>query len=112
MIGSNIYEIRRKRGFTLSELAQRAKISKSYLSNIERNINKNPSIEVLKKIALVLNVDLKTLLGSDDLEEPTLDSEWIDFVNELKESGIEKEKIKEYKALLEFIRWKSENSGN
>ena len=43
MIGKNIAEIRKKRGYTLSELAELANISKSYLSNIERNINKNPS---------------------------------------------------------------------
>ena len=69
MIGKNIYEIRKQRGFTLSELAERAKISKSYLSNIERNINKNPSIQVIKKIAMVLEIDLKALLNTEIIEE-------------------------------------------
>lgn len=31
--------ISKKKGLTLSELAERAGVSKSYLSNIERNIN-------------------------------------------------------------------------
>lgn len=39
MLGKNIYQFRKKRGLTLSELAERAGVSKSYLSNIERNIN-------------------------------------------------------------------------
>ena len=58
MIGNNIYRIRKQRGLTLSELAKKALISKSYLSNIERNLNKNPSIQVMEKIAAVLHVDL------------------------------------------------------
>lgn len=114
MIGRNIYEIRMKKGLTLSELAERAGISKSYLSNIERNLNQNPSIQVIRKIAHVLDVDLKLLIktGSIDEEQQLLDKEWIDLVNVLKESGIEREQIKEYKTLLEFIKWQNQLSGN
>ena len=109
MIGKNIYEIRKRRGLTLSELAGRANISKSYLSNIERNLNRNPSIQVMGKIALVLDVDLKMLLRTDTNkeEEKLPDKEWIDLVSELKESGIEKE---EYKTLIEFIKWQNQNT--
>lgn len=112
MIGKNIYEYRMRRGLTLSELAERANISKSYLSNIERNINQNPSIQVIKKIAFVLNVDLKNLLNSDTYQEDYLpsDKEWIDFTNELKEYGIGKEELKEYKTLIEFIKWQNKNT--
>lgn len=111
MIGKNILEIRKKRALSLTELAERANISKSYLSNIERNLNKNPSIQVMNKIAAVLNVDLKTLIkdsSKHDIKED-LEKEWIDFIYELKESGIEKEQIQEYRSLVEFIRWKNDN---
>ncbi|WML45817.1 helix-turn-helix transcriptional regulator [Neobacillus sp. PS3-40] len=113
MIGNMIYEIRKKRGFTLSELAIRARISKSNLSNIERNINTNPSIDVIKKIALVLDVDLKTLLGNEIVDDTQkhLDEEWLDFVYELKKSGIEREQFQEYKSLIEFLKWKNEKLG-
>ena len=40
MIGENISTIRKNRGYTLSELAEQAHISKSYLSNIERNLKR------------------------------------------------------------------------
>ncbi|WP_310366088.1 helix-turn-helix domain-containing protein [Neobacillus drentensis] len=112
MIGRNIHEIRKIKGLTLSELAERAKISKSYLSNIERNLNQNPSIHIIIKIAVVLNVDLKALIVTDINVETQqyLDSEWIDFINELKESGVEKEHFHEYKTLIEFINWKNQNS--
>ncbi len=109
MIGKKIFEIRKRRGYTLSELAERANVSKSYLSNIERNINQNPSIQVIKKIASVLDVDLRALLETESsIKEKELpDQELIDLVNELKESGIEK--IEEFKTLIEFIKWQNLN---
>ncbi|AGK52657.1 XRE family transcriptional regulator [Bacillus sp. 1NLA3E] len=112
MIGKNILEIRKKRALSLTELAERANISKSYLSNIERDLNKNPSIQVMNKIAAVLNVDLKTLIKADSKYDTKqgLEKEWIDFIYELKESGIEKEQIKEFRSFVEFIRWKKEYS--
>jgi XRE family transcriptional regulator of biofilm formation len=108
MIGKKIFELRKQRGLTLSELAERANVSKSYLSNIERNLNQNPSIQVVRKIAFVLEVDLKTLLTTDAKYEdnPMLDKELIDLVIELKEIGMNK---KEYKTLIEFIKWQNQN---
>ncbi|MCM3115091.1 helix-turn-helix domain-containing protein [Neobacillus sp. MER 74] len=113
MIGRNIYEIRMKNGLTLSELAERSGISKSYLSNIERSLNQNPSIQVINKIALVLNVDLKTLLENEtsQKEEVILDHDVIALVKEIKESGIKKEQIEEYKTLIEFIKWQNQING-
>ncbi|WML51596.1 helix-turn-helix domain-containing protein [Neobacillus sp. PS3-12] len=109
MLGRNIYKIRKQRGFSLTELAERAKISKSYLSNIERDINKNPSIEVIKRIAIVLDSDLKALINTDVLEEnqKNPDKEWIELAKELQNSGIAKEQIPDYKMLLEFIKWQN-----
>ncbi|WP_102273041.1 helix-turn-helix domain-containing protein [Cytobacillus massiliigabonensis] len=112
MIGNNIARIRKKRGYTLSEFAELADISKSYLSNIERNINKNPSLDVMQKIASVLNVDLITLLktGRDSNTHQYIEQEWIEIFNELKDLGIEKDQIQEYKMLIEFIKWQKENA--
>ncbi|WP_042348371.1 helix-turn-helix domain-containing protein [Bacillus massiliigorillae] len=111
MIGKNITEIRKKRGYTLSELAELANISKSYLSNIERDINKNPSIHVIKRIAEVLHVDLIKLLKSGAYKDSQLEfeKEWVDFLYELKELGIQKEEIQEYRTVIEFIKWQKEN---
>ena len=110
MIGDNMHKLRNQRGLTLSELAKRAKISKSYLSNIERNLNKNPSIQVIEKIVGVLEVDLSTLLNSE-IEEvaPLVEEEWIHFIHELKESGIKIEDVRDNLVLIEFIKWRLEN---
>lgn len=114
MIGKNIKRIRKKRGLTLTELASRAGIAKSYLSNIERNLNKNPSLNVIDKIAAVLEVDLNTLVGPTiNLENKPqeLSEEWIELINDLKKSGIEKEQVQEYRKFLEFIKWKKDQEG-
>ncbi|MDQ0155358.1 helix-turn-helix domain-containing protein [Robertmurraya andreesenii] len=111
MIGKNIAEIRKRRGYTLSELAELSNISKSYLSNIERNINKNPTIDVIQKIAKVLNVDFMMLIEPDlDIDSHLyIEQEWSDLLKELKELGIEKKEIQEYKTLVEFIKWQKQN---
>ena len=109
MIGRNIQELRKRKGMTLTQLAANAGISKSYLSNIERGVNQNPSIEVLKRLAVVLHVDLKTLLRIDDDIEPeeNLNQELIDLIEELRTTVIEKEEMEEYRALIKYIKWKS-----
>ncbi|TLS35775.1 helix-turn-helix domain-containing protein [Pseudalkalibacillus caeni] len=109
MIGKNIMEIRKNRGYTLSELAEKARISKSYLSSIERNLNQNPSIQVLEKISFVLDVDLKTLLlTGNEQDQQVIEREWLEFVKDLKSAGVEKEQIQEIKTLIEFIKWQNE----
>jgi XRE family transcriptional regulator, master regulator for biofilm formation len=113
MIGRNIYELRKKKGITLSELADRSKVSKSYLSNIERKLNRNPSIQVIEKIAVVLGVDVKMLLSNKlENDNTLLEKEWVEFVVELKSLGINKEKIHDYRELIEFIKWKKNDDGN
>ncbi|WP_208586914.1 helix-turn-helix domain-containing protein [Gracilibacillus suaedae] len=106
MIGTNINRIRRKKNLTLSELAERADVSKSYLSNIERNLNDNPSIQIVEKLAEVLGVEVVALLGE---EKPfTKDDEWIEFVDNLKSLGITKPDFDEYRIVFEFIKWKNQ----
>lgn len=110
MVGKKIAEIRKDRGYSLSELAEKANISKSYLSNIERQLNHNPSIQVLIKIAQVLQVEIDELLEGDIKQETKtlLEKEWIDFIDELKASGLEKGQLGQYKMLIDFIRWQNE----
>ena len=68
---------------------------------------------MIEKIALVLDVDLKTLIypeATDEPKLPRLDTEWVKLINELKESGSEKERIREFKKFLEFIKWQNEQN--
>jgi XRE family transcriptional regulator, master regulator for biofilm formation len=111
MIGENINRIRKERGITLTVLAEKAMISKSNLSNIERSINKNPSIKVLEKLAEVLNTDIITLLGVQDNNTDQYEI----FINKLNDLNVTKEELQEYEQVIEFIEWqknKIETSGN
>lgn len=107
MIGKKISEIRKSRGFTLSELAEKSNVSKSYLSNIERDLNQNPSVEVVIKLANVLQVDIDAILSPIIKQDNSqlFEKEWIDFVSDLKKSGLKKDQLHHYKPLIEFIQW-------
>ena len=109
MIGKKISEIRKDRGFTLSELAEKSNVSKSYLSNIERDLNQNPTVEVVIKLANVLQVDIDTILSpiTKQNNPQLLEKEWVEFVGELKKSGLQKEQLHQYKPLIEFIPWQN-----
>ncbi|MFS0638306.1 helix-turn-helix transcriptional regulator [Mesobacillus foraminis] len=108
MIGKNIFEIRKSRGLSLSELSERSGISKSYLSNIERNIHQNPSIQILEKVAFVLKVDLNALLISNNETLQQTDQELVDFMLQLKKSGINKDNLHRYQQLIDFINWQNQ----
>lgn len=106
MIGKRIQQLRLARGLSLSELAERADVAKSYLSAIERNIQGNPSIQVIEKLAAVLHVPMQTLLlddTSDQLEH--LDQDWVDLAKEAINTGVSKEQFREW---LEFQRWRGQ----
>lgn len=69
MIDNNlIRELRQKRNLTLQELAQRADLSVSYLSEIERG-KKQPSLETVEKLSMALNISKEGLI-SDNPQTP------------------------------------------
>ncbi|KHF38145.1 helix-turn-helix domain-containing protein [Halalkalibacter okhensis] len=105
MIGERVKKYRLEKGYSLSELAEKAGVAKSYLSSIERNIQSNPSIQFLEKISSVLGVTVEHLLNAElKNEDIQLDDAWIELVREAMDSGISKEQFKEY---LEFNKWKN-----
>ncbi|MGG0186552.1 helix-turn-helix domain-containing protein [Bacillus rhizoplanae] len=103
MIGERIKRLRLQRGISLTELAEKAGVAKSYISSIERNLQKNPSIQFLEKISNVLHVSVDVLLHDEPTEEQAMDSEWINLVKEAMHSGVSKEQFREF---LEFNKWK------
>ncbi len=107
MIGQRIKDYRLQKKLSLSELAERAGVAKSYLSSIERNLQSNPSIQFLEKISSVLGVSVKTLLQEEDGSITTeLDDEWTKIVQDAMKSGVSKEQFREF---LEFNKWRTEN---
>lgn len=107
MIGKRIHELRIKKGWSMSELADRAGIAKSYLSTIERDIQSNPSINVLEKLSYVLEISIHDLLEVQEPAPPILDSDWLKLVEEAMDSGVSKEQFKDF---LEFNKWRIRNN--
>ncbi|MDF2835617.1 MAG: transcriptional regulator [Paenibacillus sp.] len=105
MIGERIQMFRKRKGFSLTELSQRAGVAKSYLSSIERGLQQNPSIQFLEKIGEVLNVPVEEFVGPQQGEGASahLDRDWEELVREAMASGVSKEQFKEF---LEFNKWK------
>lgn len=104
MIGERIKKYREQRKLSMSELADRAGVAKSYLSSIERNLQSNPSVQFLEKVSSVLGVTVNTLLhDNDETEKENLDREWATLVREAMDSGVTKEQFKDF---LEFNKWK------
>lgn len=58
-IGSKIKELRVLKGLTQEELADRAELSKGFISQLERDLT-SPSIATLVDILQCLGTDLKT----------------------------------------------------
>lgn len=67
--GERIREIRDKRGMTQDQLANQAKISKSFLSEIENN-KRNVSSQALLRIAKILGASVDYLLTGESKESP------------------------------------------
>lgn len=103
MIGERVKKRREEKKMSMTELAERAGVAKSYLSSLERNIQKNPSIQFLEKIALVLNVPVMSLLY-EEIDNALVDPEWLEILDEAIQSGISKEQVKDF---IEFTKWKN-----
>lgn len=74
LVGENIRQLRKKRGLSQEQLAFRADINASYMGQVERG-EKNPTIDVLSKIANALQTPLEMLVNvssppdvADDLD--------------------------------------------
>jgi transcriptional regulator with XRE-family HTH domain len=61
ILGRNVREARRAKGLSQEELAFRAEMKRSYLSDLERG-TRNPSIRAVERLAIALQVEPASLL--------------------------------------------------
>jgi XRE family transcriptional regulator, master regulator for biofilm formation len=106
MVGEKIKKLRLKQGYSLSELAERAGVSKSYLSYIERNVYKNPSLQFLSKLASTLETSIEYFLEKEPVltkqVERVLDTEWVLLLKEAIHDGMSKQDLKEICTYLKY----------
>jgi transcriptional regulator with XRE-family HTH domain len=61
-LGANVRRLREAQGWSQEEYADRAGIHRTYVSDIERG-KRNPTVTVVEKLAVPLNVRTGELLG-------------------------------------------------
>ncbi|MCQ6275199.1 helix-turn-helix domain-containing protein [Bacillus sp. V3B] len=110
MVKYRMKYLRLQRGYSISKLSEKTGISKSYLSYIERGIQKNPSLHILSRLANSLDTTLEDLLDDHkqqtELDEKWIDEEWMQIFSEAIEHGITKEDFSLY---IDFIKFKRSN---
>ncbi|MFB1081798.1 helix-turn-helix domain-containing protein [Jeotgalibacillus sp. JSM ZJ347] len=107
MIGDKIKYLRLKKGYSVSLLASRSNVSKSYLSNLENNKKSNPSLFVLSKISTTLGVPVEYLVDKEiDFEKRNLDPEWLTLIEESIKEGMSKKDFLEFSEFLKFKKSK------
>lgn len=71
-VGATLQALRQAQGLSLDELSRRAGVSKSMLSQIERN-QANPTVAVVWRLANALRVELSELLGGEKPASPAIE---------------------------------------
>lgn len=80
MIGDKLKKSREDKGLGINELSRIADVNASYISAIERNEKKNPSIQILNKLAVALEVPINEFFKSEPMSEEKL-KKWDDKYN-------------------------------
>lgn len=59
-VGKNVQRLRKAKGWSQEELAFECGLHRTYISGVERGV-RNPTVAVLGKIALALEVEIATI---------------------------------------------------
>lgn len=107
MIGVKIKYLRIQQGYSITQLAKKAQISKSYLSYLEKNPETNPSLHIISKIAAALDTSPNYFIEETKNEgSKEISQEWMDLLKDGFEEGITKEDFREFQKYLEFIKYR------
>lgn len=60
VLGKRIEHLRKKKGWSQLELSLESGVNKNYICDLE-NGRRNPSLEILEKISIALNITLEEL---------------------------------------------------
>lgn len=106
MFGKNIRKIREKKGYGINELSRISGVNASYISALERDEKKNPSVEILTKLANSLEVNINEIIKVDSTTNQDLEK-WDDNknTNQLEENDelFETREFKTPEAAMQFI---------
>jgi transcriptional regulator with XRE-family HTH domain len=63
MLGKRLRQLREARGMTQAELATAVKVTQAYIAYLEGGGRKNPSLDLLRRLAKLLKTDMNDLIG-------------------------------------------------
>ena len=85
--GQKVREIRKQRGLSLNDLERLTGVNKGYLSQLENEHQRNPSVHIAKRIAEALGLGLDELLdeevgaaGAGDLDRKALPPALVKYI--------------------------------
>jgi XRE family transcriptional regulator, master regulator for biofilm formation len=88
-----------------------ADVSKSYISQLERGLQTNPSLQFLIKVSGPLDTSLDYLLqGVQEKSHIDLDEEWMALIKLAIEEGMKKEDFEVYRKYIKFQEWLREHN--
>ena len=91
-VGKRIRELREEKNYTINKLAKIAKISQSYLRDVELE-NKNPTVSFISQICDALNISLQDFFNDN-----------FDVKNDPLTNGIYKLTSEQRNALIVFLQ--------
>lgn len=78
-IGERLHSLRQKSGQSLQAVADAVGISKAHIWEMEKGHSKNPSFDLVRKLAKHFGVSIDALVGEDD--EPDADTLQIERIH-------------------------------
>ena len=99
MIVFRIKEIREKKNISLNLLSKSTKISRPYLFDLENNRKTNPTLQILLKIANVLDVNVKELFYTT-LDIKSLKEEMYQSIDD---HGIDSSEVLKISQLIDLL---------
>ncbi len=64
-IGERLFSLRQKSGESLQQVADAAGVSKAHVWELEKGRSRNPSFELVRKLAAHFNVSIDVLVGDE-----------------------------------------------
>ncbi|MFK2826440.1 helix-turn-helix transcriptional regulator [Bacillus sp. B190/17] len=105
MIGAKIKALRMQKGYSITKLANKAQISKSYLSYLEKQSKIKPSLHIISKIASSLDTTTDYFLEeSKTASDVGVNEEWIRLLKTGLDEGMTKEEFLEFQSYLKYRR--------
>ncbi len=108
-LGETLKKSRKTIGYTLMAVEELTGISNAYLSQLENNKIKNPSVNILSKLSSTYKVSLKTLLSDAnmiDKEKKEEEEKNLDFAQQIafKAEELNEEERNQVLKYLEFLK--------